>query len=399
MSWETQSWAAKQRPGSASAKLVLLGLASCADANHCAYPSIQWLCDFSDLNRKTVIASLQRLEDGMFPLIEDTGNRRGRTGQVKVYRLNADAAGASSDPAGETVPKAEQYQKRNSSISSRKESQKRDTEPFWEPNPPLSANADKAPAAVFDGGLADGELPHGADHGDGECGQGGGVAGGNAGHAPADPANAAPLGNGKRQGAKGSRPRGTRLPEDWSPPPIDALPDMARQLVQDWPSGAYEAVCETFRCHWLSETRPIGCKSDWDAALGKWLINDHAKIMRDAKAGVSFARIAQPRNTASGSAAATATKPAGQPVKGKARENEKSAALHEAVRLAVGEAPYAQWLANVAILHDAPGVIVLAGSEFQRSWIDERFQARILESARRVLGSGVRWVRVIVDQA
>ncbi|MBX4388478.1 helix-turn-helix domain-containing protein [Mycobacterium tuberculosis] len=87
MSWETQSWAAKQRPGSASAKLVLLGLASCADQNHCAFPSIQWLCDFSDLNRKTVIAALQRLEEGMFPLITDTGDRRGRTGQVKVYQL------------------------------------------------------------------------------------------------------------------------------------------------------------------------------------------------------------------------------------------------------------------------------------------------------------------------
>ncbi|MBO0750452.1 MAG: helix-turn-helix domain-containing protein, partial [Porphyrobacter sp.] len=101
MSWETQSWAAKQRPGSASAKLVLLGLASCADANHDAHPSVQWLCDFSDLNRKTVIAALDRLGDA--GLIADTGDRRGRTGQVKVYRLAAaKAPDASADPASET---------------------------------------------------------------------------------------------------------------------------------------------------------------------------------------------------------------------------------------------------------------------------------------------------------
>ncbi|MFT3966834.1 MAG: helix-turn-helix domain-containing protein, partial [Sphingobium sp.] len=105
MSWETQSWAAKQRPGSATAKLVLLGLASCSDANHCAHPSVDWLCDFGDLNRKTVIAAISRLEADR--VIEDTGRRVGRTGQVKVYRLAADTP---VDPASATVPKPVQYQ-------------------------------------------------------------------------------------------------------------------------------------------------------------------------------------------------------------------------------------------------------------------------------------------------
>lgn len=357
MSWETQSWAAKQRPGSASAKLVLLGLASCADANHCAFPSIQWLCDFSDLNRKTVIAALQRLEDGMFPLIEDTGDRRGRTGQVKVYRLAAAAAGASSDPASETVPKAEQFQKRNSSGSGSKQSQKRDTEPVSNLLPPLTANAVKTPAPDFDNGSEGAEA------------------------AKAGPA-----------GKRGTR--GTRLPEDWSPPKIADLSPMACKLVQQWPSGAYEAVCETFRLHWHSETRAIGCKRDWDAALAKWLINDHSKIMRDAKAGVSFAHLAPARPAGDA--------PARQfmrPVAAKAKEDERSQAIHAALRRDLGVQLYDHWIANAALIHDAPGVTVIAGSEFVRSWIEDRFQQKIMAAARAVLGSGVRWVRFYVENA
>lgn len=366
MSWETQSWAGKQRPGSASAKLVLLGLASCADANHCAYPSVDWLCEFGDLNRKTVIAALQRLEEGMFPLIEDTGERRGRTGQVKVYRLAANAAGAGADPKSETVPKVEQFQKRNSSGFGRKESQKRDTEPFLEPIPPLSANADKTPAADFD------------DQGEGSEPASG---------APAEPAQAerGMFEQGRRQA------RGTRLPDDWAPPPIADLPPLARALVEQWPSGAYEAVCETFRLHWHSETRAIGCKRDWGAALGKWLISDHSKIMRDAKAGISFAHLAPARQAAG-------AKPAPRAVAAKGREDERSAALHAALRQELGQQLYQTWIEGTALIHDAPGVVVIVASEFQRAWIEDRFQQQVQAAARAVMGSGVRWVRFQVER-
>lgn len=355
MSWETQSWAAKQRPGSASAKLVLLGLASCADANHCAFPSVQWLCDFSDLNRKTVIAAIQRLEDGMFPLIEDTGERRGRTGQVKVYRLAAADAGASSDPASETVPKAEQFQKRNSSGSGSKQSQKRDTEPVSNLLPPLTAKAVKTPAPDFENG-SEGDEP-------------------------------APAG---RTGKRGTR--GSRLPEDWEAPPVADLSPMALKLVQQWPSGAYQAVCETFRLHWHSETRAIGCKRDWDAALAKWLINDHSKIMRDAKAGVSFAHLAPARPAGDA--------PARQfmrPVAAKAKEDERSKAIHAHLRRELGVMLYQQWLEPVALIWDAPGVVVIASSEFQRGWIEDRFQQKIMAAARAVIGPGVRWTRFQVE--
>lgn len=380
MSWETQSWAAKQRPGSASAKLVLLGLASCADANHCAFPSIQWLCDFSDLNRKTVIAALQRLEDGMFPLIEDTGERRGRTLQVKVYRLAAGAEGASADPASETVPKAEQSQKRNSSGSSRKQSQNRDTEPVSNLLPPLTAKAVKTPKGSPAPDFDDGSGEDASESGTRFRGSASDGTGAREGQAPAG-----------RAGRRGAR--GTRLPEDWAPPPVDQLQPMAGKLVRQWPSGAYEAVCETFRLHWHSETRAIGCKRDWGAALAKWLINDHSKIMRDAKAGVSFAHLAPAK--ASGSTPAAPPRP----VAAKADEDERSQAIRAHLRRDLGVTLYQQWIEPVAVIWDAPGVVVIASSEFQRSWIEDRFQPKIMAAARAVIGSGVRWTRFQVDQA
>lgn len=108
MSFDALSWAAKQDTGSSGTKLVLLGLAECASRGHgLAFPSVAELVDFSSLNRKSVIANLDRLEQGGF--ITDTGRRVGRTGQIKVYQVNV-----------ETVPKTEPSQKRNSSDFSSK---------------------------------------------------------------------------------------------------------------------------------------------------------------------------------------------------------------------------------------------------------------------------------------
>lgn len=351
MSWETQSWAAKQRPGSASAKLVLLGLASCADANHCAHPSIQWLCDFSDLNRKTVIAALQRLEDGMFPLIEDTGQRRGRTCQVKVYRLAAGAEGARIDPAsegiaprparGETVPKAEQFQKRNSSGSSRKQSQKRDTEPFLEPLPLSPPDGGDVPPLAENA-----ENPDKDDQG------------------------------------------------EWTAPPIDRLGPKTAALVRQWPPGAWEAVCETFRLHWQAEGGAKGRKRLASlAALEAWAIRDHAKIMRDAKAGVSFVQLAAQVSRQQPPAAPVTV----QPVAAKASEDDRSQAVRRELRRELGAVICDQWFAPVAVICEPRGVVVIAPSEFQRAWIEDRFSPKILAAARTVLGSAVRQVRVQVQ--
>jgi len=123
MSFDALAWAGRCQPGSAAMKLVLLALADRHNTEeNLARPSISWLAEWTGLDRKTVIASLGGLQ--ALGLISDSGQRHGATGQIKAYRLHL-----------ETVPKTEQYQKRNSSVFPRKEYRKRDTEPIKEPIP------------------------------------------------------------------------------------------------------------------------------------------------------------------------------------------------------------------------------------------------------------------------
>jgi DNA-binding PadR family transcriptional regulator len=137
MSFEALAWAGKCKPGSASRKLVLFALADRHnDEVNGSYPSVAWIAEFTDLNRKTIIAALDELE--RLGLITDSGERRGKTGQVKLYRLHL-----------ETVPELERFQKRNSTEISAKGSQKRDTDTVREPSPqkasPSSERAQEKP--------------------------------------------------------------------------------------------------------------------------------------------------------------------------------------------------------------------------------------------------------------
>lgn len=83
--WRTRQ---KQKSGGALKplkKLVLLSMADRAGEDHVCYPSIARLVEDTEMDRKTVLKIIDELiEDG---LIEDTGERKGRTKQVKVYRL------------------------------------------------------------------------------------------------------------------------------------------------------------------------------------------------------------------------------------------------------------------------------------------------------------------------
>jgi hypothetical protein len=122
MSFLALAWASKYRASSAAMKLVLLAFADRHnEETGCAYPSIAWLCEFSSLNRKTVIAAIDKLET--VGVLADTGDRVGGTKQVKVYRLTM----AKSAESG-TVPKMEQSLNRNGSENGGKQSQKRDTD-------------------------------------------------------------------------------------------------------------------------------------------------------------------------------------------------------------------------------------------------------------------------------
>ena len=147
MSFQALGWAAGQRPKRPADKLILYGLADRHNTeDDAAWPSIAWLVDFSGLDRKTVIAGLDRLQEGGYA--RDTGLRVGDTSQVKVYAL-----------ALEKPPEIKQSQKRNRSVFPLKESQKRDTEPVKEPVSQKASPSSKALKPRFSFARPDGVDP------------------------------------------------------------------------------------------------------------------------------------------------------------------------------------------------------------------------------------------------
>lgn len=106
----------------ASLKFTLVALANCADSvsNEC-YPSIKYLSDATSQDRKTVLENIKKLKQ--LGLVEDTGKRRGETGQVIVYKLHLQADLNSTENGC-----VKQSQKRNSTENG--------TVPNFPPNSP-----------------------------------------------------------------------------------------------------------------------------------------------------------------------------------------------------------------------------------------------------------------------
>ncbi|MDL0069417.1 DnaT-like ssDNA-binding domain-containing protein [Enterobacter chengduensis] len=110
MSLDAMRWAKKAKTGRSSAKSVLTWLADMCGADLTTYPSIAALSEATELDKKTVQASLQHLIAMGF--IQDTGERRGRTKQIPVYKL----IGVEESIAdSEHTQKREHYQKRGRS--------------------------------------------------------------------------------------------------------------------------------------------------------------------------------------------------------------------------------------------------------------------------------------------
>ncbi len=87
MSIDAMRWAKKVKTGKSSSKAILTWLADMCGADLCAYPSVAALAEATELDKKTVQAGLRHLQE--IGLIEDTGERKGRTKQIPVYRLIA----------------------------------------------------------------------------------------------------------------------------------------------------------------------------------------------------------------------------------------------------------------------------------------------------------------------
>lgn len=102
MSIEAINFVMRLHVGNSSQKFVMLAMANYANEEGCAYPSCSLLESITELNRKTILGAIRQLiETGH---ISDTGQRKGKTGQVIVYQIN----GLNSTKNG-TVPKTEQY--------------------------------------------------------------------------------------------------------------------------------------------------------------------------------------------------------------------------------------------------------------------------------------------------
>jgi hypothetical protein len=84
MSLPAITWAFKQNLRPAE-RFVLVALADCANDESRAFPSIKALVAKTGHGRRTVLWALQRLKN--LGLIEDTGERLGRTKQVKIYLI------------------------------------------------------------------------------------------------------------------------------------------------------------------------------------------------------------------------------------------------------------------------------------------------------------------------
>ncbi|MBN6535116.1 helix-turn-helix domain-containing protein [Acinetobacter pittii] len=121
--WKKKFTQAKGGSSPALKKLVLLSMADRADEQHCCYPSSTRLADDCQINKKTLFKILDELcSEG---LIFDTGERKGRTKQVIVYRLIGVQGRENTVPTleqldvesldtqgedSQTVPTLEQYQ-------------------------------------------------------------------------------------------------------------------------------------------------------------------------------------------------------------------------------------------------------------------------------------------------
>ena len=218
------------------------------------------------------------------------------------------------------MPKKEQFQKRNSSDFSSEESQKRDTEPVLEHKTPQSP-------------------PEGASD----------------------------------DGSK--RNRGTRIPDDWAPPPIADLPPSAKAKARQWPAGAYEAEAEAFRNYWLGESRAIAQKRDWRSAWYNRINEITGRVLRDAKAGV---KVAAP--------AAASTTAAPPRVHDTSRENVGARKIRDGIRKLLGDQSYDQWIAPSRLDVQGDKLTIVATGSFASNYQRDNFANDIGRAMHAVLG-------------
>lgn len=90
MSVTATFWVRAQRVGKGSPKAVLIALADFANEDFRVWASMDAIEQFIEQDRKTILANIKRLKQ--LGYLEDTGERKGRTGQIVVYQMTRPTA-------------------------------------------------------------------------------------------------------------------------------------------------------------------------------------------------------------------------------------------------------------------------------------------------------------------
>lgn len=145
------NWAWKQPVPTSSQLFLLVAIADYANQDWEFWPSICALSEKTRLNRKTVISTIDSLVE--FGILQDTGERKGATKQVIVYKICKEwDASLVNSPKNGTVPKTDG----NSPVFTTKQSQKRTVtvpKTGHGTNQGTSKETNKEPSGATDHGL------------------------------------------------------------------------------------------------------------------------------------------------------------------------------------------------------------------------------------------------------
>jgi hypothetical protein len=286
VSVEAITWALGQDVGRSTVKFVLTILANCADGKEfICFPSVAYIAEATNQDRKTVIGAIAKLIEMGF--VEDTGERRGSTGQIIVYKLLVGKNGTvkesqkrNSSENG-TVPKTDSKSTENGSKQYRK-------------------RTERVPKTVH-GTVSKRKEPSGNRQ------------------------SSSPT-------ASQSAARGTRLPADWV---LTRAPGVwAASEQPTWTPEHIRKVAESFKDYWIAQPGTKGRKTDWEATWRNWVRNEPALGGQRAGSGTAGAGAVNWFESAAGIAAQGESKGLTQ------RENEAMPDFLVRVAQASGRGPW-----------------------------------------------------------
>lgn len=222
MSWPAVAWALAQRTPSSASKFLLTVIADAASVGDwLAWPSVAYLSEITQQDRKTVLKNLKALEEAK--LIMSSG-KAGKTGQVTVWKLPV--------PTPTKSPKTGTGKRQT-------KSPKTGTASNDETVPNFPGNSTTFPpkqSQIWDTEPIRNQL-------------------------------------GTRESARDARApapeRGSRLPDNWQPSTSDMEFCQKRR-----PDLIPSEVADRFRDYWAAQPGAKGRKANWSATWRNWVRNE-----------------------------------------------------------------------------------------------------------------------------